>query len=351
MKYLCPIILLSLVGCSFWKSSLTPLKQDVSMTKMETPIEDLWIQNGCGLYRSGERKIFPGELCQFLDDGRFVSATNTSLRLFSKAQEVLWEIKGHFHHQVNLSVDKKRILVLSSDMVKRERRLQRDDVFVILDLEGKILARESFFPHIQKRGLKALKWTMTPILKRTGTDLETSHFNSMYEIPENSYSNTVPWLKAGNIIANSLELGVFVFSPDLKKVLHHRVFEFSQRHNVHDIQITQEGEFLIFNNLAVTKKKTPSSAIQKFSGPENRMTLEFQGSPPEMFFSAVCGGVQELGDYIFFSHVTNGGYIYSKSKKEILYFFPGHLGNILENIPTQQLKAIDARAFLKNMGQ
>lgn len=345
MTLIYSILLFLTASCSSWESAVIAAKHKTTIAKMDAALEHLWIQNGCSLYRRKVIKIFPGSFCQFLDDGSFISASHTSIRLFSKAQEVVWEIKGHFHHQVNLSLDKKRILVLTSDIVKRDGKLQRDDAFLILDLDGKTIARESFHPHLLRRSLTPLNWTTLKM-----ASLETSHFNSIYEVPENPYSNTVPWLKAGNIIVNCLMLGVFIFSPDLKKILHHRTFTFSQDHFVHDIQITANGEFLVFNNLALSKNENSHSAIQKFNGPENRMTLDFRASPPEMFYSAHSGGVQEIGDSIFFSHVVNGGYVYSQTRKEILQSIPGYLGDIIKLNPTQQLKLVDVTEFLKNSG-
>lgn len=289
-------------------------------------------------------------MCLFMDDGRFLSASKDSLRLFSPAKEILWEMKGHFHHQLNFSIDKKRILALSSEVVKRGKTSQRDDVFLIVDLAGNVLHRESFYPHMMNHNLAPLLWSRGGPLKDVGADNETSHINSIYEIPANAYDQSVPWLKAGNIIVNSTGLGVFIFTPDLKNILHQKRFDFSLNHMVHDVQITPDGDYFFFNNWVKTPQKSPISAVQKFNEPQNKMTFDFQASPPEMFYSAVCGGVQEIDDIIFFSHNVNGAYFYSKKKKTILFAVPGYNGNPSDMRPLQQLKLINVNDFLKSSG-
>ncbi len=289
-------------------------------------------------------------MCIFLDDGSFLSATSTSLRRFSKMQEVLWEVKDIFHHQLNLSVDKKRILALASDVVTRNGKKQRDDVFIILDLDGKILARKSFLPLMVKRKIDPLLWTTGKRLQEIGADNESSHFNSIYEIPANDNENKFSWMRQGNIIVNSLRLGAFVLGPDLEKILHSKKFDFSHFHDVHDVQINSKGEYLLFNNRVSTKTDARISAIQKFDEGKNSLTFNFQSNPPEMFYSPACGGVQEFNDMFFFSHITAGGYFYSKDKDKIVLTIPGYNGNPHEIAPVQQLKLINPHEFLKHSG-
>ncbi len=317
-------------------------KLETTKTFGELDVPSMWVQNGCTLIKNKEWKPFPGVFCIFLDDGRLISATGKEIRMYSPTKEILWEKKGHFHHQLNLTIDKKRILALSSEVVTRNKKKERDDVFLIMDLEGNEIARESFYPHFKEKGLFPLGWDNILNLVEVGADVETSHFNSIYEIPKNIHSKELPWLQEGNIIVNSHNLGIFVFSPDLKRILHRKVISNSAWHSIHDVQITPESEYLFLNNRVTSESGKRFSAIQKFSEWENRTTFDFRASPPEMFFSANCGGVQELGDIIFFSHVVSGGYFYSKSRAMVFSSLP------LNNLPTQQLKLIDATNFLKN---
>ncbi len=155
-------------------------------------------------------------------------------------------------------------------------------------------------------------------------------------------------MKAGNIIVNALQSGVFIFSPDLKKLLHRRVFETSVDHWVHEVQVNHLGEYVFFNNRVLNPEQSLFSAVQKFDERKGKVTFDFRASPPELFYSNESGGVQEFEDSYFFYHRFTGVYLYSKVKKRITFSLPGHNGNPGDNSPVQQVKIVDVSEFLKN---
>ena len=116
---------------------------------------------------------------------------------------------------------------------------------MVITLDGKILHRA---PMVNFLKGERKRWTGVLVLKALKADSESSHFNSFYEIPENDLSAKVDWLKPGNLIVNSLVLGVLVFDTTLSKVLHRFVHKGSHWHSVHDVQVTSSGEILLFNN-------------------------------------------------------------------------------------------------------
>ncbi|MFL5784914.1 MAG: hypothetical protein ACJ76H_09915, partial [Bacteriovoracaceae bacterium] len=203
----------------------------------------LWVQNACHLYNFERQvKTYPGKLCIFLSDGSFISATDTSLKKFSPARELVWEIPGHYHHQLNLSPDNKRILALSSEIVLRKKVRERDDVLLVIDLNGKILNRMNAREYVLREGLELLNWEKPPELRVVNAEIETTHFNSFYEIADNAYASSVPYMKPGNYIINSVDLGIFILSNDLQNVLaHHLNFD---HHHLHDVQVSPDGNFL-----------------------------------------------------------------------------------------------------------
>ncbi|MFL5783858.1 MAG: hypothetical protein ACJ76H_04550, partial [Bacteriovoracaceae bacterium] len=111
--------------------------------------------------------------------------------------------------------------------------------------------------------------------------------------------------------------------------------------------------FLYFNNRATLKEidGPEFSAIQKYDPVTKKVITLFEASPKEVFYSPACGGVQELGDLIFFNHILDGGYLWSVSKKELLLALPGYTDNPRSQIPTQQLKLVDVNDFFKNSKQ
>lgn len=306
--------------------------------------DNLSIQSGCSLESSNrEKKFFPGHMCIFHDDGTLVSSSGNGIRKFSKTREILWEQHGSFHHQMNISSDKKRILTFVNELTLVDKQMRRQDVVLILDQDGKTLARISAAEILKLSGLEPMNGKNSD----HQADNEISHFNSIYEIPPNKREKEIPWLKSGNIIINGLFHGIFVFSPDLKILLHHlKLDKGPHGHSLHDVQVTPDGNLLYFNNHAGVGTKKRFSAIQKIDPVKKKIIFEFTARPKEMFFSAGAGGVQEIGDYIFFSHSLTGGYLYSRKNRDIVGTYPQNLGTSVRWI--QDIKMIDATEFLKN---
>lgn len=312
---------------------------------------NVWIQNGCDLYTlNREVKKYPGRMCIFLDDGTFLSASDRGLLRLNTLGEVLWAIPGNFHHQINLTNDESEILALSSEVVTHGKIRERNDVFLRIGLNGKVHSKISSPAVYQQKNLHPLNEDEEGILKIVGADVETSHFNSIYEIPDNQASDLVPYMKAGNIIVNSLQMGIFILTPDFRKVLYHKQFLFSANHTVHDVQVTKEGHFVFFNNdnLIKSVNRVYHSAIQKFDPVKDSLTFEYTAQEREHFFSPKCGGVQDFEDYIFFSRLMSGGMVYSKKLKKIILGIPGIPNDPTEFAPTQQLKIIDPKDFFRN---
>jgi hypothetical protein len=260
----------------------------------------------------------------------------------------MWELPGSFHHQINLSGDKKRVLALSTETNLRGKIRERDDIFVILDVEtGKIIHRKLARELLIENRLIPLSWGDSKFIKDMKADVETSHFNSIYEIPENKGELKAGYLKHGNIIINSLSLGIFILSPDLTKTLFHELNPFSRRNHLHDVQVSPTGEFLIYNNIVNDNSEGyPYSAIQKYDSINKTLTFEYTPSPKAFFFSSACGGVQELdNDLIFFSHFTIGGFLYSRKQKKMIFAMAVTNGSIYSISGTQQLKLIDFSKF------
>ncbi len=327
-------------------------------------LKDFHLINGCNVMAMNGRpiKIFPGQICIFLEDGSFISASDNHLRLINKRSEVAWEIPGHFHHQVNLSPDGKRILAISSGIVDVLQKPHRQDRLMIVDLEGKILheqsAREILEQASQPLTVQPMSLQLQEIMKIQN---ELSHFNSFYEIPKLSGSGHPSYIKEGNIIVNGTSSGIFILSPDLKKVLHDDQPKVTYLQRLHDVQVTSNGNYLIFNNLVTTGNKPMDfeglgpgplllhSAIMELNPSSLKVVQQFEAKPKSMFYSAICGGIQELDkDTWLFSDVMTGTYIYSKKKKDLLAVIPWSHVTADKYGPAQQIKAQNLSLFLEH---
>ena len=311
------------------------------------PVTDLWVQSACKLERAGETRNFPGAMCIFGADGSLISVSMTKARKLSPEGKILWEVEGKFHHQANPSPDGKRLLLLAQDATLEARGKRRDDYFLVLNQAGKTLHKINAQEIVTQ--VKTPRYPVKIRKDHTGLapDFEATHFNSIYEIPENSLSEKLPWLAPGNIIVNSLKLGIFILTPDLKKVLRHiDLSRFSHDNAIHDAQVNSRGELLVFNNNVKDSGLGPYSAIQKFDLRTLRPVFEFTPANKLLFYSAGGGGVQEIGEYIFFSHTLTGGFLYSKREKKIIRAYPGANGDPTGIRRIQEMKLIDASGFL-----
>ena len=125
-----------------------------------------------------------------------------------------------------------------------------------------------------------------------------------------------------------------------------RFHEGPRGHSIHDVQVTPEGNLLFFNNHVDDGSKKLFSAIQEMNPLTKKVSSLFTARPKEMFYTEGGGGVQRIGDNIFFSHTLTGGYLYSTETKDIVKLFPQN--REVQSRWIQEIKMIDASGFLKN---
>jgi hypothetical protein len=131
-------------------------------------------------------------------------------------------------------------------------------------------------------------------------------------------------------------------------VLYHTKLVSSLGHQTHDVQVTAEGKILYFNNVSHESAGTNRhSSIDLFDPLTTSTETVFSATPKAMFFSSICGGVQELDeDHLLFSDYLNGTYLYSRKTRELTTSLreTHYIGG--RYTPSQQVKAVDAGPFL-----
>ncbi len=301
-----------------------------------------YFQKGCSLYNySGNlAKNFPGFICNFLEDGRIVSSNDQLIRVLSTDGETLWEKSGNYHHQVNLTPDGQSILAISSDIQEEKGEMVRYDHFVNFSLDGDVLRENS----IRVMETDFLDNKVSQVFQGLflNSTRERSHFNSIYEIGEVKPNPAFPGIKKGNIIVNSLFLGIYILSADLKKVLHRFKLPGSISHLVHDVQVLPNGNFLLFNNESGSQDAAyPESALQEIDPVTLKPVYSFSGEKGVPLYSSHCGGVQKIDDeFYLYSHMINGNYIVSrKTGKIVKSIFEPNLTNG-RITPVQNLRLI-----------
>jgi len=316
----------------------------------------LSLVEGCTVYNTEVRvvKTLPGVRCLFRDNGDFVSADEKGLRYYDRLGKVLWEIPGHFHHQMNWSSDGTFILAIDSLVQQyRQGARQRFDRLQIVNLAGQVQHSVEVVQLFAQKQLEALKFE-NKFKTLLGVPQEGSHFNSFYQIPPLVPGTGRPaWLRPGNYLVNSLGLGYFVLDPTLQTVLHHEKKTRARMNLMHDVQVLENGHLFYLNNLSVESTLTNRFSTVEEQSPINGQVLtEVRGSPAALFYTRFGGGAQKVSDdLILFSHAVLGVYLYSIKQRDIIWstvFI--HMKDGGEIHYVQQVKLVDLRNFLKNNG-
>ena len=323
---------------------------------LSSAAQALHLVESCQIFgASGEVLLsLPGDRCIFFPDGRLVGSNSKVMRLVNTKRKVAWTLRTHLHHQLNLSVDQQSLLTLGSETINVDGKKIRSDVLLKISMDGEIIARLSAQEILKQTKLEGLRLEPSAVIREeTNSDLELSHFNSFYEIPDLDPKAIVPsYIKRGNFIAGGLQLGIFILSSDLKTVLHHIQPPSSAHSALHDAQITYQGKVLIFNNIE-NNPGSPfnNSAIQELDPDSGKVLFSFTAEPKALFYSQFCGGAQRLSDdLILFSHLNNGTFIYNQKTKKIIYStLKTHMYNGTFRT-VQQVKAVEVSDFLKAWG-
>ena len=310
-----------------------------------------YVVNGCRVFSPDQMEIkaLPGDRCVFLDKGSFVTTMSESIRYYTATNEMKWEIKGHFHHQLNLSHDRQRLLAIGSTKAAMNgENEKRYDQLLVIGLSGKVLNSLDVNKAFELMGIKSTNYP-NPYQKLFPVEHEGSHINSFYEIgPLNNGARKPAYIREGHYILNGIAQGVIFLDKDLKAIKHW-VSPYSNRHNVHDAQITSGGRLIYFNNQHVTDNwKTQFSTIDEIDLATSKLSLQIKANPASLFFSRHSGGVQVLDrDLVLFSHAVSGYYVYSRRSKQIVYMSTAPYFTGSNYTFAQQVKVVDLTEFLK----
>jgi hypothetical protein len=311
-------------------------------------------------------KNFGASRCIFLPDGSVVAGSYNKLGFFNPKMTKRWEKKINTHHQLNLSVDSKQILVMSSTVHKVKNKNIRFDNFIIYDFDGNIIKQSDFFDH-QKDLLSRTtpdKRQPLPIgesLKKhaPGAELEFSHANSFYEIDENMLGKKHSAFKKGNYIININLLGlVIVMDSNLKTILWSmpQYTHKGLRPSWHDVHVLKSGSLLVFNNNSFVENLKPGTTLDEVNPISLEKKILYQATSPELFYSEHSGGIQILpNNNLLITTVTPYGKameIDAKTKK-VVWTMDNPVIDSSTGKPEmyQQIRRLDLSSFLeKNQG-
>lgn len=306
---------------------------------------------------------FTGRYCIFLDDGSYISNViidkSQHVVRFGPHNEIMWKRKMEVHHQINLSPDKKRVLVLSSERSKKFICKVRFDVLNVLDINtGKTLFYWNSKEYVADF-MRMLRRFSTPLLYSNVDNkrwsCEMTHLNSAYEIPENENSTKNPAFSPGNYILNFYGFGyVLIIDKNTKKIVWESSLG-SKRLNVlnlHDVQVLENGDIIYARNFDFLPDVYRSSSFEIFNPITEKTTVLYPLDKKDYFSSNVMGGIQKLNDgYLLIGNsVPQGGWVMKidfNGKNVFKYSHPIKNPNTGYSYRIQDAKSYDVSLFLQ----
>jgi hypothetical protein len=241
---------------------------------------------------------YAGRYCVFLDDGSYISSVIIDklphVVRFGPHNEIIWKRKIEAHHQINLSPDKKRVLVLSSERSKKFICNVRFDVLNVLDIRtGKTLFYWNTKDYITDL-IRILRSFSTPLLQSisdySGWNCEITHLNSAYEISDNENSKINSAFSAGNYILNFYGFGrVIIIDKNTKKIVWESSLGSKRLNllNLHDVQVLEDGNILYARNFDFLPDVRKSSSFELFNPTTEKTTVIYPLDKKEYFFSCL----------------------------------------------------------------
>jgi hypothetical protein len=325
------------------------------------------IQVSCKIFDKNGNQLFKWieteELCLFLPDGGVISQTQQGMKRFDNKNKILWSQAGYFHHRLTLSKDGTKIFTLSAKAHNFLGKKIRTDTAVAIDFNsGKVLAEFDIFDHLFELSTEEQFHLRRASYQNSyfNYDYETTHANSIFEIPQNSLSKKNAAFSEGNLLINPGVVNVyFIVDQNFKKILWKKPYGKFIRSN-HDVQLTSRGELVVYANEVITENIPYSSIL--FLDP-----LRTESFPADLvreikvvidgkkFYQPYVGGVQELdnGDVLMSTFSDKAGFqiaFVDSNGKLKSSFAPNPSFHQNRGEAFQEGRKINLSSFFKNRG-
>jgi hypothetical protein len=230
------------------------------------------------------------KLIEPLSDDRFLILAE-GIMLIDRRSDILWQIDADYHHDIDIDADGK-IYTLSRrpEYWPELNRLRKtiNDYLIILDSSGRVLKEISFIdivladPVLEARALR-----YRGAIFDLAEDL--FHANTVEIIPEDVYIDGQLVFKRGHVLIcwRNLDL-VGALDPESESLTWH--WGFDELDAPHQPTLLDNGNLLIFDN----GRDKGFSRVIELNPLTKTIEWEYQGDPPESFYTASRGGAQRL---------------------------------------------------------
>lgn len=319
----------------------------------------------CSIFNSKGKLIFKAKsgylLCAFRDDGSYFAAkaAEDKFTYFDARDEVIWTATDHIHHQIKLTPDNEKLLIISSELMDYKKQKLRSDCFSVRNFKNEKEHEWCLKDHLDELKKIGFKFGPEPSDTSTISPLiyakdEIVHANSIYQIQENSLASLNPAFQKGNYLVNFWDNSglVLVLDKNLEKILWHMNSRSIFKSGFHDLQLTPEGHLLFYlnQNPLDNTKKFYSSLVEA-----DALTFEklwtYEKNPKEKFAAEFMGSIQVLPNgNILYSDTTNGGQAFEITKPGLeVWSFTNPERDYVSKIPIEvpEVRVFDHLNFLK----
>jgi len=289
---------------------------------------------GCAIFDSSMVKLkeMAGDECAFLKNGDAIvhqdeefkdGSGPAELIYYDQNGQIKWQRELLVHHTMKISPDERILYALSLEKKMYHGQLTKFDKVVALEAStGKILSSwnaYSVIENIEQEFGRPLRIEKCPPFNKLNKEWgevtdEVTHFNSINFMPD-GYGEMKVIINAGRGL-------VFFFTEDLKLSGKYWI-DRDWMANTHDVQVTDDGEILIYKNW----DKGDESSLEKRSLKDNTLKWKYTRTPEgKPFKAAKFGSVQFFSDSTFlFTDMEKGGHfttVNSDGTKANDFYYP-----------------------------
>lgn len=315
---------------------------------------------GCSVYNQNHELLIshPGALCDYLADGKVLMSNDKALFLLDHREAPLWKKDEYVHHALSAVDENKSIVYFTDeDQIFRDDLTRFDIIKKVNFKNGNLLAEWKLSEHLDQI-MPYLPWKYVKSehlldLKMGGhshtqAKFEFLHFNSIYQIPENSTYPKLFYMKPGNFIV-SAGISLILFFDNNLNLIHTMVYDEIAYTTFHDVQALPNGQLLIYHN---SGERFWCSRLEMVDSEDLKLTWSFKDETLEFLCSSRFGGVQLLSNGNFlFSDVSKGGRIIEINPDGhvlVDFFHPEKDPVTKQSIDVYKVKAQDLTSFFKN---
>ena len=253
---------------------------------------------GCSLFDPSGKllKKYLGWICGFFPNGNMILGDGFTLTFYDSKMNIVWSKDVHTHHMINYTASDQTALVIASNILRGDTRIDRLEVY---DQEG-VLLRSFAFTEADSLGAHPQNWDrfVFPQVKQYLTLIE-----SFYRIGKNK--SGLAYMAEGNYLAYDAAGILYFFDHDLHGIIHRINMREWKLSSLRDVQVTDTGKLLFYNSGNVMRG-VPYTTLEERDPVTGALAWSYQARPPESIYGAYEGNVQLLPNgHVLFSVVMD----------------------------------------------